>query len=1819
MALAGELEIRIFAELARLRADMQAATGVVETHTRKIDAAVDQTKRGLEALGITLSVAAFAAIIRGSIDAMDHLNDLSKSTGLLVEQLAGLQIAAKMSGTDLDSLAGALNKLSVNIGKNGEKFRELGITATDPLEAFKQLSDIFNQTQDQSLKAALGAATLGKQWASAAPLLAEGSRKIGEMVEQGSKLSGITKAMAEQADAFNDKMVLLTGTHGLMHREVGALLPLLNTLLDDLFDLKGKSEGADEGFHVLLETFRAIVVLAGNVAFTIRGVGTEIGVLLAQTAALNNAAESLRNFDRAGVTQAMREFSTIGKEATADAENARTKFDAWEKKILSLGTSTQEAAKKVAAMSAADTEAALANEQVARAQAAATEKKVRAFVAEKKAVEDLLGPYRSLLKALQDKTLAEHDDTEVNRTIIAIEAMSEKQKAALTLAMRLQLLELANSVDQKKADKAALDQLVKTEEDWLGVLKEINDAVAKNADTITQGILATEKEIEQIQFETSLIGKDVAERERMEAIRALTLKGITAETQGYDELLRRLIAANAERRNGATADAWQKQLDQMQFELSLIALTSAERDKAIRLRQLETSGIDTESEAYARLRQGISDAMDQAARQSQLMQVWQGIDSAFKQAFESILTGGKDTFQQLRDALKKTFIDYLYEQTLKKWVFQLFTSVTGLGGAGAALAGTGGLGGASSGILDWVLGRSSGAGAGFGMNDRSLGDNTMPGLFEKYLGDSAPLLKGLGQVAGGIALGLGAGGAIARAIGGDDVHPLHSIIGTIVGSVIGYIYGDAYMGGAIGGAAGGILDGILNEGLAQRTATVGYGNNRDYTYSGGSAFGQMGIIRGSDEWFSDADMGQTLRSWFNAISKLDTEVAKHFSAAEVERATALLGQQSPIRMGFGEEHSNLSPELLGQMIQQRYGVIFSSIDQAMGDLIANFKGSNEELLTLVVDLATVHERLTGLHASLTTVFGQEIGFSDIQKLKGDTEGYTEALQRLASEYTVTNRIAEMLGKTQADVWGSIGLASEGARAHLIELAGGLESLDKSLTYYYEHFYTTQEQQAHTLHTLQQAFSDVGVAMPTTVDGFRAITDHFLGMGEAGAQAAAQMLALAPAFYQYIQAIEAVDAAIKKSGDGMASIFGQAITVDDVRTFQGNGEELTATLARISSEFTSTNQLLALFGMNSQQVFGAFGLASEAARAKLIELSGGLDAFTTNLAGFYNNYFTAEERQALSMQSMQAQFTAWGLQMPTTVQGFRDLVQQQLALGPAGASVVAGLLAMQQAFFDTHQTANEATTAINGAAAALHGFASGKNGQTPLAAGTPFDTALKTQADLEKQLYDATHNANEVLAHSRELEMERLRLQEAEAGMLPGTLTALQELINAREDEVAAAKRAAQTVLDFGAAMDKLHGNNAYSQFFAQYQAASSLSAVTAAMPWITSLNQLMTMSIDDFGQYSDANKQLILAALNAAGALQDLTQSGAAAVAVFQNYVQQTPNTATGYWNGNQWVDTTGGAGGGDTDASAAAKLLSDRLELLAKIAELTGDRVGAAAILEQQRAIVLQNLDPTLVDLTKTLWGLQDAAKQATETKELADKYFDLNQQYLRATGQDALATALERAKVIASLPTQLLKDMQQQVYDALDAAALKQKLDAWTGSLQGWLDSIKLDSSLSPLLPKQRLDAAQQRYVDDLMKAQAGDEAARGRFTEDMNAYLREALGVFGRASPEYLSIFNALQAQAQQMVDANNAAGQQTVQNVIREAQTAAREDARGVMERMESMQAEIAALRRDREAEDSDQKQRDEKMRSTVEAGANKVVDAIQQNGPKGNMA
>lgn len=259
MAIAA-LTVDINAQLAGIEGDLGKVSRLAEQSAAKMTSAFESAGRALRdvfsGIAVQQSVAAFGRLITEALDAQDALSDLSKSTAISIELLAGLKGAAITSGTDLEGVAAAVNKLSVNIGKNAEQFAAVGITAREPLEALKQLADVYAAIEDPQMRAAFAAEAVGKSWASLAPLLSDGGQSIGDLINKFRDVSGVTEKSAQAAAELNGRLdVLKARVSGAAVELTNSLVPSLTRTAESVEKLAAKGEG-------LAAVFRGLIGLA---------------------------------------------------------------------------------------------------------------------------------------------------------------------------------------------------------------------------------------------------------------------------------------------------------------------------------------------------------------------------------------------------------------------------------------------------------------------------------------------------------------------------------------------------------------------------------------------------------------------------------------------------------------------------------------------------------------------------------------------------------------------------------------------------------------------------------------------------------------------------------------------------------------------------------------------------------------------------------------------------------------------------------------------------------------------------------------------------------------------------------------------------------------------------------------------------------------------------------------------------------------------------------------------------------------------------------------------------------------------------------------------------------------------------------------------------------------------------------------------------------------------------------------------------------------------------------------------------------------------
>ena len=181
---------------------------------------------GKAVLGVASSLAGFGKQVA---DELDSLNDVANRTGVGVEALQSYGAAAKLSGTDIETFAKSIQKLSVNIGnatdeKTAKKFTDLGIAfeelkAASPTEQFEMVADAIAKIQDPAERAAAAVKVFGKGGIELGPLFSEGPGALAKMREEATALGMVVsedsvQSIAAMNDAFDKVWMTVKGLTG---------------------------------------------------------------------------------------------------------------------------------------------------------------------------------------------------------------------------------------------------------------------------------------------------------------------------------------------------------------------------------------------------------------------------------------------------------------------------------------------------------------------------------------------------------------------------------------------------------------------------------------------------------------------------------------------------------------------------------------------------------------------------------------------------------------------------------------------------------------------------------------------------------------------------------------------------------------------------------------------------------------------------------------------------------------------------------------------------------------------------------------------------------------------------------------------------------------------------------------------------------------------------------------------------------------------------------------------------------------------------------------------------------------------------------------------------------------------------------------------------------------------------------------------------------------------------------------------------------------------------------------------------------------------
>lgn len=273
------------ASLRRLSATTNAISSTMGKGFVSVGGALSTVGSSLISVrGMIAGLAAASGIgvmVKGFADAAGNIDDMAQRTGLAAQEIQGLSFAAKMSGTSIETVEGAIKKMQ----KAGFS------TGRGPLADFQALADHISQIPDPAARAAEAMKYFGRSGTQLLPMLTNGSAGIQDLMREAERLglvmSGSTVAAGAELGDVIDKVTMVLGA---MANRIGATLaPLVVQLADRFLSL------ADSVTTLLEDNADTIVyfaqVAAGVAAFAagVVALGAVIGGAGAVFTALGSA------------------------------------------------------------------------------------------------------------------------------------------------------------------------------------------------------------------------------------------------------------------------------------------------------------------------------------------------------------------------------------------------------------------------------------------------------------------------------------------------------------------------------------------------------------------------------------------------------------------------------------------------------------------------------------------------------------------------------------------------------------------------------------------------------------------------------------------------------------------------------------------------------------------------------------------------------------------------------------------------------------------------------------------------------------------------------------------------------------------------------------------------------------------------------------------------------------------------------------------------------------------------------------------------------------------------------------------------------------------------------------------------------------------------------------------------------------------------------------------------------------------------------------------------------------------------------------------
>lgn len=779
----------------------------------------------------------------------------------------------------------------------------------------------------------------------------------------------------------------------------------------------------------------------------------------------------------------------------------------------------------------------------------------------------------------------------------------------------------ADPAQQALADEGLARQKAAQQAEIAAIAKKKSDEeAAKAAEEASKRAIAAARAREEAERRAYQQSIDGANR----IIAALKLE---TEQIGLNAIQKKMLVAATESAKAPTEELAQEIMASAQAW----ALATQRQEELMAAEKDRLEGI----KAVEKAEQDAARAAEESARQTQQQwnQTWSSMEQTGKNAFTQFAAHGKSALGSIKESLKLSVIDLLYQVTARPWIIQLGTSlqssfVGASGASGANALNALNLGSGTLNLIKSGFGTSSLIRSGLGAIGLGASSSASAGVFGagglSYLGGAGTAIGGSSLGAGGTVAASAAefgsmasmGSAFAAAAG-----PAIAI--AAVDQITRLLAGDKLIGGGVGKilnyvpVLGPLLNGLFGRGPLKQRGT--------------SLTGEIGA-----EGFESG----MLQTRFVASGGLFRSDKTDF--ARVDAMTGKTWTDNRKLQGFADDLAKTAHEVFG-LINDTTKHTSTSLRQIGKDLGISTEGIDKfgYSLSILSDKGKMltEEQIGQEIEKITDGLARSL-LPQVDELAKRGETALQTVARLGNEFTtLVSATALVLGKSSADAKAMISGGTYQGRTAFVDAAGGLDALNQKVAFFADNFLTEAERLAPVQGKVNDELKRLGLSSDLTRDQFRGLVQSFGQVNGISEETLQALLTLAPAFAQVRDqtnnlAKEQAGAAfsgLQKTVEAEKSAITQQYN-DALKTVNGRIEEVSGSIGKLktlSDALKSTVDQIRPMGRDQakQQIRDAIAAASAGNVVQLESVRAGLGVLSNSqtIGGFSGSFEFAREQ------------------------------------------------------------------------------------------------------------------------------------------------------------------------------------------------------------------------------------------------------------------------------------------------------------------------------------------------------------------------------------------------------------------------------------------------------------------------------------------------------------------------------------------------------------------------------------------------------------------